>query len=60
MSFDAAIYATPKIDCHCHILDPGRFAYGADVPYRAPLFQTKGTPALLSDQSSIPNPTRLV
>ncbi len=34
MSFDAAIYATPKIDCHCHILDPGRFAYGADVPYR--------------------------
>ena len=34
MSFDATIYATPKIDCHCHILDPGRFAYGADVPYR--------------------------
>jgi predicted TIM-barrel fold metal-dependent hydrolase len=34
MSFDAAIYALPKIDCHCHILDPARFAYGADVPYR--------------------------
>ncbi len=34
MSFDAAIYALPKIDCHCHILDPSRFAYGADVPYR--------------------------
>lgn len=34
MSFDAAIYALPKIDCHCHILDPVTFAYGADVPYR--------------------------
>ncbi len=34
MSFDATIYATPKIDSHCHILDPDRFAYGDGVPYR--------------------------
>lgn len=34
MSIDATIYTLPKVDCHCHILDPARFAYGDDVPYR--------------------------
>lgn len=34
MSTDAKIYCLPKVDCHCHILDPARFAYGDDVPYR--------------------------
>ncbi len=31
---DFAIYAQPKIDCHCHVLDPTRFAYAPDVAYR--------------------------
>ena len=31
---DASIYTTPKVDCHCHILDPHRFPYAADVAYR--------------------------
>lgn len=31
---DLSIYAAPKIDCHCHILDPQGFAYAADVSYR--------------------------
>lgn len=26
--------AGPKIDCHIHALDPVRFPYGADTPYR--------------------------
>lgn len=30
---DFSIYAEPKIDCHCHILDPARFPYAPDVPY---------------------------
>jgi predicted TIM-barrel fold metal-dependent hydrolase len=34
MTLDATIYTLPKVDCHCHILDPARFAYGDDVPYR--------------------------
>jgi predicted TIM-barrel fold metal-dependent hydrolase len=24
----------PKVDCHCHVFDPARFAYGADTFYR--------------------------
>jgi predicted TIM-barrel fold metal-dependent hydrolase len=32
----------PKIDCHCHILDPQRFPYRADTPYR-PTGQEIGT-----------------
>ncbi len=32
----------PKIDCHCHILDPQRFPYGADIPYH-PQGQEVGT-----------------
>jgi predicted TIM-barrel fold metal-dependent hydrolase len=31
---DASIYTTPKVDCHCHVLDPEGFAYAADVAYR--------------------------
>jgi predicted TIM-barrel fold metal-dependent hydrolase len=31
---DFALYSAPKIDCHCHILDPDGFAYAADVSYR--------------------------
>ncbi|MGH7190651.1 MAG: amidohydrolase family protein, partial [Acetobacteraceae bacterium] len=23
-----------KIDCHCHVIDPGRFPYAADTRYR--------------------------
>jgi predicted TIM-barrel fold metal-dependent hydrolase len=29
-----SIFDEPKIDGHCHILDPLRFAYGADIPYK--------------------------
>jgi predicted TIM-barrel fold metal-dependent hydrolase len=31
---DLSLYASPKIDCHCHILDPQGFAYANDVAYR--------------------------
>jgi predicted TIM-barrel fold metal-dependent hydrolase len=31
---DASIYTTPKVDCHCHVLDPEGFAYAPDVAYR--------------------------
>jgi predicted TIM-barrel fold metal-dependent hydrolase len=31
---DASIYTTPKVDCHCHVLDPERFAYASNVAYR--------------------------
>ena len=30
----AAVYRQPKVDCHCHILDPKNFAYADDVAYR--------------------------
>lgn len=29
-----SIFSEPKIDCHMHILDPARFPYGEDVPYK--------------------------
>ena len=29
-----SVFDEPKIDCHNHVLDPARFAYGADVAYR--------------------------
>ncbi len=32
----------PKIDCHCHVLDPGRHPYRIDVKYR-PAGQEVGT-----------------
>jgi predicted TIM-barrel fold metal-dependent hydrolase len=28
------IYDEPKVDCHCHVFDPARFAYGANTFYR--------------------------
>jgi predicted TIM-barrel fold metal-dependent hydrolase len=28
------VFDEPKIDTHCHVLDPARFAYAADVAYR--------------------------
>lgn len=31
---DTSIYAAPKVDCHCHVLDPVGFAYAEDVAYR--------------------------
>jgi predicted TIM-barrel fold metal-dependent hydrolase len=31
---DTSIYTTPKVDCHCHVLDPNGFAYAPDVAYR--------------------------
>lgn len=41
---DASIYTTPKIDCHCHVLDPQGFAYAAEVAYR-PAGQETGSAA---------------
>lgn len=34
MATDFSIYAQPKVDCHCHVLDPVRFPYAPDVAYR--------------------------
>ncbi len=31
---DASIYTLPKVDTHCHVLDPQGFAYANDVAYR--------------------------
>jgi predicted TIM-barrel fold metal-dependent hydrolase len=28
-----SLFDEPKIDCHCHILDPARFPYAADTPF---------------------------
>lgn len=33
-AMDFSIYAQPKVDCHCHVLDPAGFAYPPDVVYR--------------------------
>jgi predicted TIM-barrel fold metal-dependent hydrolase len=38
------IFDEPKIDCHCHILDPVGFPYTANTPYR-PAGQEIGTAA---------------
>jgi predicted TIM-barrel fold metal-dependent hydrolase len=38
----ASIFAEPKIDTHCHVLDPARFPYRDDTPYR-PSGQEIGT-----------------
>ncbi|HMR30544.1 MAG TPA: amidohydrolase family protein [Geminicoccaceae bacterium] len=35
-------FAEPMIDCHAHVLDPARFPYAPDVPYR-PSGQEIGT-----------------
>lgn len=37
-----SIFDEPKIDCHCHVLDPSRFAYAPDTAYR-PSGQEEGT-----------------
>jgi predicted TIM-barrel fold metal-dependent hydrolase len=29
-----SVFDEPKIDCHCHLLDPARFPYGTNNPYR--------------------------
>jgi predicted TIM-barrel fold metal-dependent hydrolase len=29
-----SVFDEPKIDSHCHVLDPSRFAYAADAAYR--------------------------
>ena len=39
-----SIYDEPKIDCHCHVLDPARFPYGEASVYR-PAGQEIGTAA---------------
>jgi predicted TIM-barrel fold metal-dependent hydrolase len=41
------IFDEPKIDCHCHILDPGGFPYAANTPYR-PAGQEIGTAAQMA------------
>src|SRR6516164_4978015 len=28
------VFDEPKVDCHCHVLDPVRFPYAPDVAYR--------------------------
>ena len=28
------VFDEPKVDCHCHVLDPARFPYAPDVAYR--------------------------
>ena len=29
-----SVFDEPKVDCHCHVLDPVRFPYAPDVAYR--------------------------
>ena len=29
-----SVFDEPKVDCHCHLLDPARFPYAPDVAYR--------------------------
>ncbi|MES2510907.1 MAG: amidohydrolase family protein [Pseudomonadota bacterium] len=41
---DASVYTLPKVDTHCHVLDPQGFAYADDVAYR-PAGQETGTAA---------------
>ena len=42
MAADFSIYGQPKVDGHCHVLDPKGFAYADDVRYR-PAGQETGT-----------------
>ena len=42
LTLDASIYPAPKVDCHCHVLDPQGFAYSADTAYK-PAAQETGT-----------------
>ena len=34
LTLDASIYTAPKVDCHCHVLDPHGFAYSAETAYK--------------------------
>ena len=34
MNTDFSIYTQPKVDCHCHVLDPNGFPYAPDVSYQ--------------------------
>lgn len=43
-----SIFDEAKIDCHCHVFDPERFAYQEDNFYK-PAGQERGTPALFSE-----------
>lgn len=36
-----SVFDEPKVDCHCHVLDPARFPYAPDVAYR-PAGQEQG------------------
>ena len=36
------LFEQPKVDCHCHVLDPRNFPFGADIPYH-PQGQEIGT-----------------
>ena len=36
-----SVFDEPKIDTHCHVLDPARFPYASDVAYR-PAGQEQG------------------
>jgi predicted TIM-barrel fold metal-dependent hydrolase len=29
-----SVFEEPKVDCHCHVLDPARFPYAPEVAYR--------------------------
>ena len=40
-----SIFDTPKIDCHCHVLDPARFAYNTAHSAYSPIGQEIGTAA---------------
>lgn len=39
---DASVYTNPKVDCHCHVLDPAGFAYAPEVAY-SPAGQETGS-----------------
>lgn len=41
-----SLFEEPKVDCHCHVLDPRRFAYDPASPYH-PSGAEIGTPAQL-------------
>jgi predicted TIM-barrel fold metal-dependent hydrolase len=36
-----SVFDEPKVDCHCHVLDPARFPYAPDTAYR-PAGQEQG------------------
>lgn len=47
MPTNFSLYSEPKIDCHCHVLDPDHFPYAPDVAYR-PAGQETGSADYLS------------